>query len=51
VRRGQDHGANANPHQIFTFFVDPDAGTLTPTGSTVSAPSPSFSGVVLLASP
>jgi 6-phosphogluconolactonase len=43
--------ANQMSNSVVTFFVDPSAGTLTPTGTMVSVPSPSFSGVAVLAGP
>ncbi|APR81852.1 6-phosphogluconolactonase [Minicystis rosea] len=43
--------ANVDSSNVVTFKVDPDAGTLTPTGQSVSVPSPSYAGVVYLASP
>jgi 6-phosphogluconolactonase len=42
------YAANQGSGNIVTFAVDTAAGTLTPTGSPISAPAPSFVGIVTL---
>jgi 6-phosphogluconolactonase len=43
--------ANQSSNNVVTFSVDPSTGALTPTGTMVSVPSPSYAGVVYLAAP